>query len=144
MHVDGVLRMKGSDVVTIGPDATLLEAAQLLHRHRIGAVVVSGQAGAIDGILSERDVVRAVAETGADALRDPVRSVMSAEVVRCAPTDTIDQLMSAMTQRRIRHLPVVDGGALVGIVSIGDVVKRRLAEVQDETQALQDYITQGR
>lgn len=144
MHVDGVLRLKGSDVVTIGPNATLLDAAQLLHRHRIGAVIVSGPAGVIDGILSERDVVRAVAEGGANALGNPVRSVMSADVVRCAPTDTIDQLMSAMTERRIRHLPVVDGGALVGIVSIGDVVKRRLAEVQDETQALQDYITQGR
>ena len=144
MHVDGVLRTKGSAVVTTGPDATLLQAARLLHEHRIGALVVADAAGSLAGILSERDVVNAVAEQGPSALDGPVAEFMSTNVVSCAPTDTLEQLMGAMTERRIRHLPVVAEGELLGIVSIGDVVKRRVSEIQDESQALQDYITQGR
>ena len=109
-----------------------------------GALVVTDEAGGVVGILSERDVVSAVADHGPSALDGPVSGVMTADVVRCAPGDTMEQLMAAMTERRIRHLPVVDGTSLVGIVSIGDVVKRRVSEIQDESQALQDYITQGR
>ena len=144
MHVEAVLRTKGTEVVTAAPDSTLLDAAKLLRFHRIGALVVTDEHGGVVGILSERDVVSAVADHGPGALDGPVSGVMTADVVRCAPGDTMEQLMSAMTERRIRHLPVVDGESLVGIVSIGDVVKRRVSEIQDETQALQDYITQGR
>ena len=144
MHVEAVLRTKGTEVVTTAPDSTLLDAARLLRFHRIGALVVTDESGEVVGILSERDVVSAVADHGPDALSGPVSGVMTADVVRCAPGDTMEQLMAAMTERRIRHLPVVDGTALVGIVSIGDVVKRRVSEIQDESQALQDYITQGR
>ena len=144
MHVEAVLRTKGTDVVTASPDSTLLAAAKLLRFHRIGALVVTDEAGDVVGILSERDVVSAVADNGPEALEGPVSGVMTADVVRCSPGDTVEQLMAAMTERRIRHLPVVDGSSLVGIVSIGDVVKRRVSEIQDESQALQDYITQGR
>ena len=100
--------------------------------------------GRIAGILSERDIVGAIADFGASALEKSVSDVMSADVVSCSPTDTVEQLMETMTARRIRHLPVVQDTALVGIVSIGDVVKKRLAEISDEAKALQDYITTGR
>ncbi len=144
MRVDGVLDGKGTEVATISPHATLLVAASELGTRRIGALVVLGADGTIVGIVSERDIVASIARGGAAMLERPVSDVMSAEVITCAPTDTMEQLMSAMTEQRIRHLPVVDGGALVGIVSIGDVVKRRVAEIEDDAKALGDYITQGR
>jgi CBS domain-containing protein len=144
MRVIGVLKGKGSDVATIGPDQTLLSAAAELGQRRIGALVVTGSDGSVAGIVSERDIVAAIARSGATALQRPVSEVMTADVITCTSNDTMEQLMSAMTEQRIRHLPVVDDGALIGIVSIGDVVKRRVAEIQDEAKALGDYITQGR
>lgn len=144
MRVHGVLRTKGTDVITTDPSATLHEAAAALHEHRIGAVLVTKDDGTIVGILSERDIVHAIARLGADALSGRVADAMSIDVVSCSPEDSLESLMETMTQRRIRHLPVLDNGALVGIVSIGDVVKRRLAEIGDESKALQDYITTGR
>lgn len=139
--------MKGTEVITVTPTASLQEAALTLRANRIGAVLVVDDVtgnGRIAGILSERDIVGAIADFGASALEKPVSDVMSADVVTCSPSDTVEQLMETMTARRIRHLPVVQDTALVGIVSIGDVVKKRLAEISDEAKALQDYITTGR
>ncbi len=144
MRVIGVLKGKGSEVATIGPDQTLLSAAAELGRRRIGALVVTGADGSVVGIISERDIVASIAKGGAASLDRPVSEVMTVDVITCSSNDTMEQLMSAMTDQRIRHLPVVDDGALVGIVSIGDVVKRRVGEIQDEAKALGDYITQGR
>ncbi len=144
MRVIGVLEGKGSDVATIGPDQTLLSAAAELGKRRIGALVVVLPDGSVVGIVSERDIVAAIAKGGAAMLDQTVSEVMSSDVITCTPSDTMEQLMSAMTEQRIRHLPVVSDGALVGIVSIGDVVKRRVAEIQDEAKALGDYITHGR
>ena len=144
MRVHGVLRTKGTDVVTTDPSATLLEAATVLHQHRIGALLVTNDDGTVAGILSERDIVHAVTRLGVLALEGRVADAMSVEVVSCTSEDSLESLMETMTQRRIRHLPVLDDGALMGIVSIGDVVKRRLAEISDESKALQDYITSGR
>ena len=144
MRVNGVLEGKGSDVATIGPHETLLSAAAELGKRRIGALVVVVPDGSVVGIVSERDIVAAIAKGGAAMLDQIVSEVMSSDVITCTPSDTMEQLMSAMTEQRIRHLPVVSDGALVGIVSIGDVVKRRVAEIQDEAKALGDYITHGR
>jgi CBS domain-containing protein len=139
-----VLRSKGTNIVSISPTATLHEAAVLLKEHRIGAVLVLDSEGLTSGILSERDIVSSIAKQGATALAATVQSVMSTNVVTCSSNDTLEQLMTLMTEHRIRHLPVVDDSQLVGVISIGDVVKRRISEVADEAQALTDYITLGR
>jgi CBS domain-containing protein len=144
MRIDGVLRAKGSEVFSVAPHAILREAAELLHKHRIGALVVLDANHELIGIISERDIVGIIAERGSDALFARVDQAMSAEVVVCSPRDTVEQLMTVMTERRIRHLPVVEDGEIVGVVSIGDVVKRRLAEVVDEADALHGYLTSTR
>ncbi len=141
MNVQSIIGAKGTDVATVAQTASLHEAIGLLDERRIGALVVSGDGRAIEGIVSERDIVRAAA-IGADALDRSVGSVMSTDVVTCSAGDGVDRLMSLMTERRIRHLPVVDdAGHLAGIVSIGDVVKARLSELEQENQALADYIS---
>ena len=140
MSVEQILAGKGRDVVTIEPDRTLGDAANCLAQRRIGAVVVVDGSGAVLGIISERDVVRAVAEVGAGALTAPVSSRMTSEVVTCLPTSSIDEIMSLMTKGKFRHVPVLDGGRLAGIISIGDVVKQRLADIESEHQALRNYI----
>lgn len=145
MNVQSILASKGDAVATITQTASLADAAQLLRDHGVGALVVSGDQRAIEGIISERDIVRALAAHGAGALGRTVGSVMSTDVITCAAPDGVERLMSLMTERRIRHLPVVDdGGGLAGIISIGDVVKARLGELESENKALFDYITQGR
>jgi CBS domain-containing protein len=145
MNVKSILGMKGADVATIDQQASLAEAAAQLRDRGIGSLVVSSDGSRIDGILSERDVVRALAAHGAGALGRTVATAMSADVVTCRTDDSVEQLMVLMTERRMRHLPVVDGdGLLGGIVSIGDVVKARLGQLETENQALFDYITQGR
>jgi CBS domain-containing protein len=142
MNVQSIIGSKGSEVATISQTASLHEAIRTLGERRIGALVVSGDGRAIEGIISERDIVRAVGGSGAGALDGSVGSVMSTDVVTCACGDGVDRLMSLMTERRIRHLPVVDDhGHLAGIVSIGDVVKARLTELEQENQALADYIS---
>ena len=142
MNVQSILGSKGNAVETIAQTSTLFDAARQLGERKIGALVVSGDGRAIEGIVSERDIVRATSNGGADALGHPVGSVMSTDVVTCSCGDGVDQLMSLMTDRRIRHLPVVDdAGQLVGIISIGDVVKARLAELEHENQALTQYIS---
>lgn len=140
MSVEIILAQKGRNVVTITPDQTLGEAANTLSRHRIGAAVVTDGQGGVLGIVSERDVVRAVADSGTEALREPVSGHMTSKVVTCNSHTSIGQLMSLMTEGKFRHVPVVEGGRLNGIVSIGDVVKHRLAEIESEHKALRDYI----
>lgn len=142
MNVQSIIGAKGIDVATVAQTADLYEAIRLLGEHRIGALVVSGDGQAIQGIISERDIVRTTASGGGAALDGSVGSVMSTDVVTCTVSDGVDRLMSLMTERRIRHLPVVDGdGRLAGIVSIGDVVKARLTELEEENRALSDYIS---
>ena len=140
MQVSVLLQDKGSEVVTIAPDRSVGEVLAVLAEHRIGAVVVVGEAGGIDGVLSERDVVRALAADGASALDRRAAQLMTREVVTCEPDTTVERLMAVMTERRIRHVPVVAGGRLAGLVSIGDVVKHRVASLEHEAQAMQDYI----
>lgn len=141
MHVHNVLKVKGSAVATIAPDASLADATASLRDHGVGALVVSRDGRTIDGILSERDVVRALAAHGASTLGHPVSSAMSTSVTTCRGDDTVDHLMGMMTDRRIRHLPVVDDDEkLDGIISIGDVVKRRIEDVEREAEAIRSYI----
>ncbi len=145
MNVQSILARKGSDVATIGHTASLSDAAAELRDRGVGALVVSDDGQHIDGIVSERDVVRALAAHGASALGRTVGSAMSTQVVTCAAGDSVDELMASMTERRIRHLPVVDTeGLLAGIVSIGDVVKARLGDLVNENQALVEYLHHGR
>lgn len=142
MQVHSILREKGSWVATIRPSATIAEAARALAQHDIGALVVSDDGTTIDGILSERDIVRAVADP--DVLEQRVDSLMTRDVMTCSPDAKLVSLMEVMTNRRIRHLPIVDDGRLVGIISMGDVVKHRVQELQVEAQTLHEYIETGR
>ena len=142
MNVQSILGGKGFEVATIARVATLDEAVAQLGERRIGALVVSDDGKAINGIVSERDIVRTLARDGTDALATAVGSIMSTDVITCTAGDGVDQLMALMTDRRIRHLPVVDdAGHLSGIISIGDVVKARLTELEQENRALADYIS---
>ncbi|HYL31748.1 MAG TPA: CBS domain-containing protein [Stellaceae bacterium] len=140
MNVEAILKAKGRDVATIAPDAAVSEAVRLLHGRGIGALVVSADGNRLDGIVSERDLVHALAQRGAVVLDLRVSELMTRRVVTCTPNDTIADLMAEMTQRRIRHLPVVDHGRLVGLVSIGDLVKNRLEEMEFETTSLRQFI----
>ncbi len=141
MRITDVLRRKGDLVVTIAPDQPVSALLDALARYKVGALVVSSGDGSVDGIVSERDVVRRLQSDGAPMLDLPVSSIMTADVETCSPGDSVDGLMQQMTDHRIRHVPVVDDGRLVGIVSIGDVVKHRLDELQSERDQLQAYIT---
>ncbi|MFK8024238.1 MAG: CBS domain-containing protein [Ilumatobacter sp.] len=141
MHVQTILSAKATGVTTIAPGATLAEATEVLRDRGFGALVVSADGVSIDGIVSERDIVRALAESGGSTLAREVASCMSPDVVTCHPADSVDALMQSMTERRIRHLPVVDdAGALAGMISIGDVVKYRLGELERENDQLHEYI----
>ena len=140
MTVSIILAAKGREVVTIEPGATLKSAVALLAERRIGAVLVLGADNRIVGILSERDIVRAVAEAGAAALEQPVSQSMTRKVSTCTESETIASLMERMTAGKFRHLPVVDQGRLVGMISIGDVVKHRLQEMERDSAAMRDYI----
>jgi CBS domain-containing protein len=140
MNVKTMLSLKGSQVTTIEPNATLATAIAVLAQHRIGALVVLGPERRVIGILSERDIVRALAELGADALTTPLAQVMTRKVVTCGEAETVAVIMERMTTGKFRHVPVLDQDQLVGIVSIGDVVKHRLSEIEHESAALRDYI----
>jgi CBS domain-containing protein len=137
-----VLRSKGGTVSTVGPDTTVGELVDGLVRRNIGAMVVVGSGGLV-GIVSERDVVRKLHELGAALLDRPVSEIMTAQVITCTPADSVDSLTALMTTNRVRHVPVIDGGELTGIVSIGDVVKTRMEELQTQQEQLEAYITQG-
>jgi CBS domain-containing protein len=140
MNVAAILKYKGRAVTTAPPTITLLEVARRLAQRRIGAIVVKDEHGALVGIVSERDIIRALSESGPDCLQRPVAEVMTRHVVTCQETDTLDELMAMMTARRFRHLPVVTDGDLVGIISIGDVVKHHVAEIEMEATAMREYI----
>ncbi len=141
--VAAIVARKGAPVTTIAPTARVADAAALLARERIGAVVVSGDGRAIEGVLSERDIVRQLAANGASALELPIDQVMTTEVMTCGWESTTDELATLMTERRFRHVPVVEDGVLVGIVSIGDVVRSRLDELAAESEQLQAYVSGG-
>ncbi len=141
MKISSILSNKGSFVATVSPDASVSQLLALLAEHKIGAVVVADADGSVAGIVSERDVARAAHTHGAGALEQPVSTIMTELVVTCAPGASTEELMSLMTERRVRHIPVIEDDEMVGIVSIGDVVKARLAELETERDALQAYIS---
>lgn len=143
MLVSQILKAKGDIVFTIGPDESVQAAAALLLARGVGALIVMEPGDQVVGIVSERDIVRAIAQEGAVALDRPVSSCMTRDVVFAEPTEAVDALMSRMTDRRFRHLPVCRDRALVGIVSIGDLVKAKIADTEAEAQELKAYITQG-
>jgi CBS domain-containing protein len=150
VRIRDILREKGDNVATIGAGRTVHEAVRELNSHRIGALVVTGDDGSVQGIVSERDVLRMAAETWDDAgdriprLRDrPVVGIMTREVICAVPDDELDYAMGIMTQNRIRHLPIVEEGRLIGIISIGDVVRAHLSEAAYENRMLKDYVQGG-
>ncbi len=143
MRVKDILHKKGTEVATIDPEATIAQAVAVLYERRIGALVVSSDGAEISGILSERDVVGALATLGPDLLTAPVRRFMTADVLTCEPGDELRTLAITMTDKRFRHMPVTVDGRLAGIVSIGDVVKHRVDELQTEHDQLMDYISSG-
>ena len=139
MTVRAILDTKGHQIMSVPPDAKLSEAIKLLSERRIGAVLVMSE-GRIEGILSERDIVRVLGERGAAVLEEPVSAVMTRKVVNCRPNDTVGAIMEMMTLGKFRHLPVLDGERVVGLISIGDVVKWRVQEYENEQEALRTYI----
>ncbi len=141
MRIHDILSSKGFDVVHVGPESSVSDLVTLLREHNLGAVVVSTDGKAIAGIVSERDVIRQLAE-GPEFLSQPVTSIMTPEVHTCSPDDSVESLMSAMTDRRIRHFPVVnERGELAGIVSIGDLVKSQIAQLEFERDQLEGYVS---
>ena len=141
MYVKDILRDKGTEVYTVSRETTISELARKLVEHRIGAAVVVDGDGDVVGVISERDVVYCIAERGGGCLKRKVVELMTAKVITCAPDTTIDEVMNLMTERRIRHLPVIDQDRLAGIVSIGDVVKRRIASAEREVNLLRECIS---
>jgi CBS domain-containing protein len=141
VHVHAILKEKPTEgVVTIAPGASLTEAVKLLSEKRIGAVVVSPDGKRVAGILSERDIVRELGRRGVGCLGDTVDAVMTTKIVSCAPADSVDEIMQKMTDGRFRHMPVMEGATMVGVISIGDVVKARLSELAMEKDALEGMI----
>lgn len=141
MRISEVLRHKGNKVVLLRPDDTVNDMLAILAEERIGAAVVSSDGGlTVAGMASERDIVRALHARGTSVLEEPVRAIMTTQVWTCSPSDELEVLAVSMTEHRVRHLPVIEDGALVGLVSIGDVVKARLEELQDERRHLLDYV----
>ncbi len=144
MYVAAILKEKGNRVVTTGAKDNMRHVASLLEEHRIGAVVVLDEGGGVTGIISERDIVRGLGQYGSRMLDLPVHALMTTSVVTCTLEDSIDSMMELMTRRRFRHVPVVEDGALIGIISIGDVVKNRLAECTMEVDSLKEYVATSR
>jgi CBS domain-containing protein len=144
VRVSGLLKAKGDAVATTSAGASVTEVLRLLAEHRVGALVVSEDGRTIDGIVSERDVVRALAARGPGVLDEPAGTIMTTEVATCQPGTTVQELAALMTEQRIRHVPVVVDGALAGIVSIGDVVKSRITELETETESIREYVWNGR
>jgi CBS domain-containing protein len=143
MNIAQILKSKGRAVATARPDVTLGEVIAKLAQKKIGAIVIVGDNGEVAGILSERDVIRRLVERGADALQETASQSMTAAVITCQESSTLDELMELMTQGRFRHVPVIEDGALVGIVSIGDIVKHHIAEVEMEVSAMRGYFVTG-
>ena len=143
MNIAQILKTKGRAVATVRPDADLGEVINKLAQKRIGAIVVVSEKGDVAGIISERDIIRCLAEQGETSLEQPVSKAMTTSVISCQETSTIDEIMELMTQGRFRHVPVIEDGALVGIVSIGDIVKNHIAEVEMEVTAMRGYFATG-
>jgi CBS domain-containing protein len=143
MNVITILKQKGREVFTTTSDTSLLDITKLLGLHGVGCIIVTAPDGKVVGIVSERDIVRAIAKSGSKVLKEPVETCMTKNVVTCREADTIDKLMAEMTAHRFRHLPVVERGRLVGLVSIGDVVRMRIAEAEMEAAAMREYIATG-
>ena len=141
MQVSAVLSQKGDRVVTVSPSDSITDVAATLSTNKIGAVLVCADDGAVLGVLSERDIVRGIAQSGVDSLTKPAADLMTKDVITCEAADTVNAVMATMTDHRIRHVPVMNDGALAGVISIGDVVKNHLAEIERERQALHDYIS---
>ena len=140
MKIAELLRGKNGEIIKIGARQKIADAAKAMTTHKIGALLVENEDGGIAGILSERDIVGGMAPHGADLHDVAVEELMTRDIIRCSPDDTVNQAMAMMTDRRIRHLPVFDGDELVGFISIGDLVKCRMTEVQAEAEALRQYI----
>lgn len=140
MVAEDILRRKGRDTITVAPDATLEEAADILSEYDIGALVVTEGGDRVVGVLSERDIVRSLSDQGGGALKSTVREVMTDEVLTCTPEDKVKDLMERVTRRRVRHLPVVEDATVDGMISIGDLLKTRLQEMETEKQVLQDRL----
>lgn len=143
MNISQILNAKGRAVSTARPDATLSEIIGKLAEKKIGAIVIVGDNGKVAGIVSERDIIRRLGVAGAAALDEPVSNAMTATVITCHESSTLEEMMEVMTQGRFRHVPVIEEGSLVGIVSIGDVVKHHVAEVEMEVTAMRDYFATG-
>lgn len=143
MNVAAILKAKGGAVTTARPETPLLEVARKLAAKKIGALVIVGEGGSVAGIISERDIIRAIAQRGVDGLSVPVSEVMTRQVITATQSSTLDELMATMTAGRFRHLPVVENDSLIGIVSIGDVVKHHIAEVEMEVSAMRGYLATG-
>ena len=143
MNVEAILRTKGRGVETVRPDATVMQVAEQLAVRRIGALVVSADGAKVDGIVSERDIIRTLAREGASVLDWPVSRIMIEDVVTVSGKDEVADILTTMTERRFRHLPVIEDGALAGLVSIGDAVKHRIEEAEFEARTMRDYIVTG-
>lgn len=143
MNVNAILKSKGRAVETVRPDATVMQVAEQLSARRIGALVVSGDGQQVDGIVSERDIIRTIAREGASVLDWPVSRIMIDDVITVTGTDEVAEILATMTDRRFRHLPVVEDGKLAGLVSIGDAVKYRIEEAEFEARTMRDYIVSG-
>lgn len=140
MSIAAILAVKGGEVVMVSDTMVIKDVIALLHTHGIGAVLVTDEEAEVIGVLSERDIIHGLAKTGPAMLEQTARTIMTSPVVTCRPTDSVPEVMTLITHRRIRHVPVVEDGNLLGIVSIGDLVKRRIEEVEHEAEALKSYI----
>ena len=143
MNVAAILKVKGSSVVTVKPDTQIAEVTRILTEKRIGAVLVSSDGRRAQGILSERDIVRSLADNGNATLDKQAQELMTARVTTCSPDDQLADLMGVMTAKRVRHLPVIEDGKITGIISIGDVVKWRVEEIEREADVLRAYVAQA-
>lgn len=140
MNVGNILTKKGAQPVTLTESASVADALALLYQHNIGALIVVERSGAVTGIISERDIVRRLHDTGTEVLNHPVAACMTAKPFHCTPQATVADVMQTMTTKRVRHMPVLEQGRLVGVISIGDVVKRKIEEAEEEAEALREYI----
>lgn len=143
MNVNTILNIKGGDVVTVTTSTSIVDVTKTLAKFGIGSIVVTNDDGSLAGIVSERDVVRAIAHMGADVTNEPVSEIMTENIITCQRNDSIDKIMGLMTSKRFRHMPVVEEGKLKGIISIGDVVQQRIAEAELEASAMRSYIATG-
>lgn len=143
MTVAQILKEKGNKVISVAGQDTILHALEVMKQHHIGALLVLGPRDKIAGVLSERDIVRALPDSGASLLADPVSSLMTKDVITCTPDHSISDVMALMTKHRFRHMPVLKDGKLIGVISIGDAVKERISETEHEAEALRSYITSG-